>query len=445
MAPGTAPTRGRVRGSRSRVLGVALAVVVAAATSGVSGLAQDVESPAEAPARTPGPVDESSTPASEPPGVGSTPGGAADPRAARADTDARGVAGGLTLAAQPPAGWPAVPVATARAVMAIDATTGQVLALDNVDDRAQVASTIKLLTALTALEVLAPEERITVGPEVEIEGSTAALDPGDTWTVRDLVAGALVRSGNDAAEALAVAAGGGDRDRFLAMMNERAESLGIDGATIADPTGLEDVNLLSARDLALIGRAALADPLVAEIAASRFWDLPSTGVVPNRNLLLEQREDATGLKTGTTDLAGASLVGSVRDGEDASAHDLVAAVVGTRNDAQRYVESNAVFDWIDTAFERHPLTLGARVRLPGEWGGEVTTVDLWAPAEPTVTTTLSIDGSSVVSEVSLPDGGRLGEFVATAEVSPPTSIGQSITATLYDGMRQAHELGRWPG
>jgi len=355
-----------------------------------------------------------------------------------------GVAQGLTLAPQPPAGWPTVPVSTARAVMAVDATTGQVLATANVDERVQVASTIKLLTVLTALDVLSPDQQVTVGQEVAgIGGSTAALDPGDTWSVRDLVAGALVRSGNDAAEALALAAGDGDRDAFLAMMNDKAASLGITGATIADPSGLEDVNLLSARDLVVIGREALATPLVAEIAASRTWDLPSTGVVPNRNLLLEQREDATGLKTGTTDLAGASLVGSVRNGTGPDAHDLLVAVLGARNDDQRYLETNAVFDWVEAEFAREPVVVGARIRLPGEWIGDVVTLDVWSPAVPEVDTTLAVDGSSVVSELSLPSGGQLGEYVATADRPPPSSIGESVVAKLYDGMRQAHELGMW--
>ncbi len=369
---------------------------------------------------------------------------APEPADEPADQPDGGVADGLTLAPQPPAGWPTVPVSTARAVMAVDATTGQVLATVNVDERVQVASTVKLLTVVTALDVLSPDQEVTVGQEVAaVGGSTAALDPGDTWTVRDLVAGALVRSGNDAAEALAVAGGDGDRDVFLALMNDKAASLGITGATIADPSGLEDANLLSARDLVAIGRAALATPLVAEIAASRTWDLPSTGVVPNRNLLLEQREDATGLKTGTTDLAGASLVGSVRNGTGPDAHDLLVAVLGTRNDEQRYLETNAVFDWIEAELAREPVEVGARIRLPGEWIGEVVTLDVWSPAVPEVDTTLAVDGSSVVSELSLPSGGQLGEYVATADRPPPSSIGESVVGTLYDGMRQAHELGMW--
>nr|WP_274387928.1 serine hydrolase [Salsipaludibacter albus] len=329
---------------------------------------------------------------------------------------------------------------TARELMALDATTGQVLAVVNAQERVQVASVIKLLTVLTALDVLDPDQMVTVGDEVNIDGSTAALEPGDTWSVRDLVAGALIRSGNDAAEALAVAGGGGDRAAFIQMMNDKAESLGIVGATIADPSGLEDVNLLSARDLAILGDAALAQPLVAEIANSRSWDLPSTGPVPNRNLLLEMREDATGLKTGTTDLAGASLVGSVR----ADDHDLVSVIVGARNDNQRYAESVAVFDWIESALDRHPVDVGAAIRLPGEWVGEATTLDLWAPEPPQVDTQLAVDGSSVVSEVSLGVGGRLAEYVATAEVAPPDTIGESLAGKVYEAMRQAHELNTWP-
>ncbi len=468
----TAPLGARPhrRGVRTR-LARGVVVVALLTTTGTAAAAQDPSGPPPDPSAIPSPLpsgvptgSEAPTPAPTPVPSDPSQGASSDPGEGASD-DGSGdaldatISEGFTLAPQPPAGWPQVPFATARSVVAMDATTGQVLGLHDPDERVQVASTIKLLTTLTALDVLDPTDEVTVGPEVEIDGSTAALEPGDTWTVRDLVAGAIVRSGNDAAEALAVAAGGGDRDAFLAMMNDKAESLGIVGASIADPSGLEDVNLLSARDLALIGAAALRQPLIAEVAAARDWDLPSTGPVPARNLLLQQREDATGLKTGTTDLAGASLVGSIRTGsapgaaaDDGEAtatapgdgpHDLVAVVLGTRNDDQRYIETNTVLDWMQSAFQRQPVSVGARVRLPGEWVGEVVEVDLWAPEEPTVDTSLAVDGSSVVSEVSVGVGGRLGEYVATADVSRPDRAGESLAAALYDGMRQAHELGAW--
>lgn len=452
---------------RRRLAVVGLAVAVVAAPGVVGGLARDshdepsawgaaaaqdvTSTPTDSDASavpTPAPSAPTTSPSGGPDGStdgatdGATEGGTEDDATGGTAGSGTG-AEGFTLRPQPPAGWPEVPVATARSVLAMDATTGQVLGSYQPDDRVQVASTVKLLTVLTALDVLDPDQEVTVGPEVEIEGSTAALDPGDTWTVRDLVAGAMVRSGNDAAEALAVAAGGGDRAAFIAMMNDKAESLGIVGATIADPSGLEDSNLLSARDLALLGQAALAQPLVAETANARTWDLPSTGPVPNRNLLLEQRDDAIGLKTGTTDLAGASLVGAARTSGD-DPHDLLAVVLGTRNDDQRYAEANDVLDWITTDLARRPMTVGARVRLPGEWVGEVIEVGLWAPDEPRVDTTLAVDGSLVVSEVSVGVGGPLGEYVDRTEVPRPESIGQSVVGRLYDGMRQAHELGAWP-
>lgn len=342
-----------------------------------------------------------------------------------------------------PSSWPNAPKDTARSQIAIDDVTGQVLASDEEDLRLAVASTVKLVTALTARRLMPLDRMVTAGPEAEIEGSTAAIDPGDTWAVQDLLLGLLLRSGNDAAEVLASA--DGDRDAFIAEMNATIASLGIEGATVLDPSGLEDNNLLSARDLATIAQATLADEVLAEMVNLRAAPLPSTGVVPNRNLLLERLDNAIGLKTGTTDLAGASLVGGAV-WQDRS---VITVVLGAVNDDARYDETETLMRFVDD-IGTVTVPAGARIRVPGRWVGELSEVTLWAPTEVVASTEVAADGSVAATDVRL-DGEEVASAVMTVDPAAldvardgPVSMGQASAAVVYDALRQAAAVGLVP-
>ncbi|HKJ55292.1 MAG TPA: serine hydrolase [Nitriliruptoraceae bacterium] len=342
-----------------------------------------------------------------------------------------------------PSSWPAAPKDTARSQIAIDDVTGQVLASDEEDLRLAVASTVKLVTALTARRLYPLDRMVTAGPEALIEGSTAAIDPGDTWSVQDLLLGLLLRSGNDAAEVLAAA--DGDREAFIAEMNATIASLGIEGATVLDPSGLEDNNLMSARDLATIAQATLADEVLAEMVNLRAAPLPSTGVVPNRNLLLERLDNAIGLKTGTTDLAGASLVGGAV-WQDRS---VITVVLGAVNDDARYDETEALMRFVDD-IGTVTVPAGARIRVPGRWVGERSEVTLWAPTEVVASTEVAADGSVAATAVRL-DGEEVASAVMTVDPAAldvagdgPVSMGQASAAVVYDALRQAAAVGLVP-
>lgn len=229
----------------------------------------------------------------------------------------------------------------------VDAGTGQVLLSRAPDERRAVASTIKVLTALTAVERLDAAMEITVGDEVRgIGGSDVGLVPGATWGREDLLEGLLVRSGNEAAEALAVAVAG-DRDRFVELMREDARALGIVGATITEPSGLEDGNLLSASDLAVLGRAALGHPEIGRIVGRSRVVLPGLGEVENRNLMVGTYPGATGVKTGFTSAAGNVIIASARRGD----RELIVVLLGSGPDPTRFRDAARLLDVGFESFE----------------------------------------------------------------------------------------------
>lgn len=228
----------------------------------------------------------------------------------------------------------------ATALVLMDARTGQVLLARDAEARRPVASTIKMLTALTAVERLDPAVPITVGAEVVgIGGAEVGLTPGATWSVEDLLEALLVRSGNEVAEALAVAAAG-DRESFVAEMERDARRLGLDGVIITSPSGLDDGNRLSALDLATLARATLAHPVLAPIVGRARVELPTVGVVDNRNLLVGSYAGATGVKTGYTAAAGNAIVASAsRDGRE-----LLVVILGSGPDPARFRDAVRLLD-----------------------------------------------------------------------------------------------------
>lgn len=347
----------------------------------------------------------------------------------------------------PPEVWaPSPPGATARAFVLVDADTGQVLAEREADVPLPVASTVKLLTVLTALsdDVVDPldfDDVVTVGDEVRVGEAGVGLVPGDRWSVRDLVEGVMVRSGNDAALALASAAGGGSIEAFVERMNAVAAGLGIEGATIREPTGLADTNRLTARHLAVLGRAALDVPELAAIADLEVVDLPGLGAVETRNLLLMERDEVNGLKTGFTTISGWCLVASMTTDDG---RELVAVVLGANEDADRFDESLALLDLGDDELAPFPFLAGARVRLPGAWIGEQGEVTVSVPVGDTPVVEVAVDDRAVVATVLTGDGTAIARTTTALPADDTVGgTGARLTGRLYEVMRAAHAAELW--
>jgi len=182
--------------------------------------------------------------------------------------------------------------------------------------RLPIASTTKLMTAYVAMHELPLSKKVRAAPYDAIYGeSLLNLRPGDAISVRDLLYGLILRSGNDAAYDLARAASG-SQDAFVRAMNMRASALGLSDTHYANPIGLDEAgNYSSAADLAALAARLLRDPAFARVAAAkeaRLKSLDPPRRITTINELLYLEPWVTGVKTGHTFDAGYVLVGSGR-------------------------------------------------------------------------------------------------------------------------------------
>jgi serine-type D-Ala-D-Ala carboxypeptidase (penicillin-binding protein 5/6) len=202
-----------------------------------------------------------------------------------------------------------------------DMDTGEILAARNEDMRTPPASTIKVLLALVVLDEIPLDTTVVAddGADSHVECNCVGIEAGQTYTARQLLDGLLLVSGNDAANTLAHLLGG--PDAAVAKMNATAAAIGAVDTHAGSPSGLNGPGIdgwTTPRDLAMIFRAAMANPVFAQITAQPSAMFPSkTGDHPivNQDELLMRYPGALGGKTGFTDPARKTFVGAAqRDG-----------------------------------------------------------------------------------------------------------------------------------
>lgn len=243
-------------------------------------------------------------------------------------------------------------------LLLVEGLSGQVLLAQGTQEVRPVASIIKLVTALAVVAALPPRSLIDVGDEVlGVDGAQFGLRPGEQWSVEDLLAALLLRSGNEVAVALAVAVAGSE-SAFVDRMADVLMQLGIDGVRPASASGLSIGDALSAEQLATVARAALAEPRIAGVVGLRATTASGRDAdLSNRNLLIGRYDGANGLKTGFTEAAGYSLAASARrDGRE-----LIAIVLGAASEQERLVLAERL---LDHGFLRTELrTVGGELEL----------------------------------------------------------------------------------
>ena len=220
-----------------------------------------------------------------------------------------------------PAGTVSAPEGPAPDWIVADLDSGQILAARNEDVRTPPASTIKVLLALVTLDEVPLDATVVAdnGADSHVECNCVGIEAGRTYTARQLLDGLLLVSGNDAANTLAHMLGG--QQAAVAAMNEKAAALGALSTHAVTPSGLDGPGgsgASTAHDLAVIFRAAMANPVFAQITAEPSAMFPGDGddhQIVNQDELLQRYPGAIGGKTGYTNAARKTFVGAAaRDG-----------------------------------------------------------------------------------------------------------------------------------
>ena len=247
--------------------------------------------------------------------------------------------------AQPETVGAAAPAVSAAGAVLIRADTGAVLFEQEAEKRLYPASTTKIMTALVVLETLdrlslGPDSRVIVPAEAAgLEGSSIYLKAGEEISMEELLYGMMLQSGNDAATAAAICAGG-SLQNFVVQMNQKAEELGCTGTHFTNACGLFDENhYTTAKDLARIAAAAMQREDFRRIVAVPSWQsVENERNFYNKNKTVHQYEGGDGVKIGFTKASGRTLVASATRGDVS----LIAVVL---RDSNWFADAYAMLDY----------------------------------------------------------------------------------------------------
>jgi D-alanyl-D-alanine carboxypeptidase (penicillin-binding protein 5/6) len=320
---------------------------------------------------------------------------------------------------------PVPPALGARAWLLLDATSGQLLASRNPDERIEPASLTKLMTAYIAFSALrqrslGPAQTIRVSERAwRASGSRMFIEPNKPVTVQELLHGMIIQSGNDACIALAEAIAGSEQ-AFVERMNREAALIGMKGTHFTNASGLPDPNHYStASDLALLASVLIRDfPEYYKLYSEREYRYNDITQL-NRNRLLWLDPNVDGMKTGHTESAGYCLVASARRGE----RRLLTVLVGAATERARTEESQKLLNFGFQAYE------GLRLYQKDQ---EISKLAVWKGSERTLRAGVAAD-----LYVSVPAGTAdklQAEIVSEQPLVAPLAAGQRVGT-----LRVAHE------
>lgn len=303
------------------------------------------------------------------------------------------------------------PEVHATSVIVVDAYTGDVLYENNADEERAIASVTKIMTGYLACEGLSiTDERLDQhyivsqhAADSDKDGTSLYLLAGQEVTYEELLYGTMLRSGNDAAVALAEAICDGDEAAFVEKMNEKARELGMTHTHFSNSNGLIDEdNYSTARDLAVLGRVAMENELFAKVVGTWYIELGPFQIENHNNLLKEMKGECLGIKTGFTTLAGNTLVSCAqRNG--------ARFIVVTLNDNDQFTEHKALYEW---AFANFPANLLC------EEGQPVTTLRMGDMEVPLIASkTLVATGKKGMIECQLRLPGKVNGAIAQGSVA----------------------------
>lgn len=225
---------------------------------------------------------------------------------------------------------------SATSAILMDIDSKRILYSENIHATRSVASISKIMTAIVAIENADIKAKVTIGEEInKAYGSGIYIKIGEELTLEDLLYGLMLRSGNDAALAIAAYVGG-SVDKFVEMMNETAQEIGMKNSIFRNPHGLDEEdggNISTAYDMAILTAYAMKNETYQKIVSTKSYQLKTnmnTYSWTNKNKLLKSYEYTTGGKTGFTEIARRTLVTTAsKDGTN-----LVAVTLNDGNDFQ---------------------------------------------------------------------------------------------------------------
>lgn len=253
--------------------------------------------------------------------------------------------------------WPALSDIQSGAYIVMERASGKVLLEKEADRRLYPASTTKIVTALLGLERLKPDEIVTISAEaVNLPAgyTKVGFKAGEKVVAKDLLAGLMVASGNDAANAVAEAVGG-SVEKFAALMNERARKAGATQTNFLNPSGIhQDQHITTARDLAKITAACLSDLRFRELVSLKTCSMPATNLHPyngwailtNTNRLMVYGDsyyasnlltEVIGVKTGYTNAAGDCLIAAAKTADGTELIGVILKVPPSLRDTNKFV------------------------------------------------------------------------------------------------------------
>jgi D-alanyl-D-alanine carboxypeptidase (penicillin-binding protein 5/6) len=247
------------------------------------------------------------------------------------------------------------PSVTAQAAILMDTESGRILYEKNSNAQLRVASITKIMTALIAIENGNLKKMVTTSKNAYgVEGSSIYLRLGEKLSLEDMIYGLMLRSGNDAAVAIAEHIGG-SLEGFVFLMNKKAEELGMTKTVFSNPHGLDDheEHYSSARDMAVLTAYAMKNEDFAKIVGTKRKTAPLEGekwdrIWHNKNRMLAKYPYADGVKTGYTKRAKRTLVSSAtKDG-----HRLVAVTLNGPDDWNDHIH---MFEYGFTNFKQKAL------------------------------------------------------------------------------------------
>ncbi|NLD19380.1 MAG: D-alanyl-D-alanine carboxypeptidase [Clostridiales bacterium] len=345
--------------------------------------------------------------------------------------------------------WEDGPSVIGTSAIIMDAGSGDILYEKNIHDKRDPASITKVLNCLVVLETMDLDEEVTVTEEPVKIGCNIDLKVGETITVEELLYAIMLPSANDAAEVLAIAAGG-SIDNFCDMMNERAARCGAVETNFTNPNGLntwgQENHRTSAYDLAMITKEAMTNPMFRKLVSTKRHTIPATNMSEARKLrttnycMMEGKKLKTvtingeersivykgckGIKTGSTGTAGECYCGYAKRGNTA----LIAITLNATTMEERF--SDVIQLW-DYGFSKYSTYTVAQSTTPIDdvkvKRGDKSKIEVGIKNDMDITLNKGYDKEKITSELKLNEaalevpvkkGQVLGTFTGYKEGAP---------------------------